>query len=129
MFFKNFFGRLFKRKKQAKKQEGPKTRRNLGGSIVSKNILEGKGKLKWCVRAEPVDPVDNGWRFWSDIDTDEYLTDPHNAKVLPWDAVVEIEPAVEYIFNCPPDIYLALEEEDGKKCFYDTDTEELIFKV
>ena len=129
MFFKNFFGRLFKRKKQAKKQEVPKAQRRFGGSIISKNILEGKGKLKWCIREEPINHLDNGWRFWSDIDTDEYLEDSQNLTFVAWNTVLKIEPAVEYIFNCPPDIYLALEEEDGKKCFYDTDTEELIFKV
>ena len=35
-----------------------------GGSIVSKNILSHKGKLKWCVREESVNDVDNGWRFF-----------------------------------------------------------------
>ena len=112
----------------SKKEEG-KSRRKLGGSIISKNILEGKGKLKWCIRDESVDPVDNGWMFLSDIDTDEYMNNPENFTFVAWDTVVEIEPAVEYIFNCPPKIYLALEEEERKKCFYDTDTEELIFKV
>ena len=41
-----------------------------GGSIVSKNILSHKGKLRWCVREESVNDVDNGWRFFSDIDTE-----------------------------------------------------------
>lgn len=45
-----------------------------GGSIVSKNILSHKGKLRWCVREESVNDVDNGWRFFSDIDTEEYLS-------------------------------------------------------
>lgn len=35
-----------------------------GGSIVSKNILSHKGKLRWCVREESVNDVDNGWRFF-----------------------------------------------------------------
>ena len=46
---------------------------NMGGSVVSRNILEGKGKLKWCFRENSVHEVDNGWRFLSEIDTDEYL--------------------------------------------------------
>lgn len=37
---------------------------NAGGSIVSKNILSHKGKLRWCVREESVNDVDNGWRFF-----------------------------------------------------------------
>ena len=49
-----------------------------GGSIVSKNILSHKGKLRWCVREESVNDVDNGWRFFSDIDTEEYLSKADN---------------------------------------------------
>lgn len=37
---------------------------NAGGCIVSKNILDGNGKLKWLVRDESVNSVDNGWRFF-----------------------------------------------------------------
>ena len=40
---------------------------NAGGSIVSKNILNHKGNLKWCVREESINKVDNGWRFFSDL--------------------------------------------------------------
>lgn len=29
---------------------------SMGGSVVSNNILNGKGKLKWCVRAHSPDP-------------------------------------------------------------------------
>ena len=42
---------------------------SFGACMVSRNIYEGKGKLKWCVREVSVREVDNGWRFLSDIDT------------------------------------------------------------
>ena len=54
---------------------------NAGGCIVSKNILSHKGKLKWCVREQSMNNVDNGWRFLSDIDTDEYLSIADNMCV------------------------------------------------
>ena len=43
----------------------------MGGSIISKNILENKGKLKWCFRKNGINKLDNGWRFLSEIDTDD----------------------------------------------------------
>ena len=46
---------------------------NAGGSIVSKNILSHKGKLRWCVREESVNDVDNGWRFFHDVTHELYL--------------------------------------------------------
>ena len=55
---------------------------NAGGSIVSKNILSHKGKLRWCVREESVNDVDNGWRFFSDIDTEEYLSKADNMILI-----------------------------------------------
>ena len=36
---------------------------NMGGSIVSKIILENKGRIKWCFREESMNYVDNGWRY------------------------------------------------------------------
>lgn len=38
------------------------------------NILE-RGRVKWCFREESVNNIDNGWRFLSEIDTDEFLAD------------------------------------------------------
>ena len=51
---------------------------NMGGSIVSKNILEKKAHIKWCFREESVNDIDNGWRFLSEIDTNEFLADSRN---------------------------------------------------
>ena len=36
-----------------------------GGCIVSKNIVDGKGKLRWLLREKSLNPADNGWRFFS----------------------------------------------------------------
>lgn len=46
--------------------------KNPGGCVVSNNIINKKGVLKWCVRDESLNPVDNGWRFLSDIDTEDF---------------------------------------------------------
>lgn len=97
---------------------------NLGGCVVSKNILEGKGRLTWCIKEDPVNDIDNGWRFFADIDDDDFLSNPDNTVVCAWDTVVEIEPAILMIFNLPTGTELLLEEKDGKKCFVNPDTGE-----
>ena len=99
---------------------------NMGGSIASRNILENKGRLKWCVREQSVNELDNGWRFLSDIDTDEFLQDPSNMVVCDWGTLFEIEPAISMIFDMPVGTDLALEYEDGKKYFVYTETGERI---
>ena len=96
----------------------------LGGSIVSKNILEHKGNLKWCIKESPVNELDNGWRFLSDIDTDDFLADPSNMLICDWGTVIELEPAVMNIFNMSQGTDITLINENGKKYFIHTETEE-----
>lgn len=82
-----------------------------GGSIVSKNILSHKGKLRWCVREEAVNDVDNGWRFFSDIDTEEYLSKADNMCICDFNTVANIEPAIITIYNCKVGTDIELVEE------------------
>lgn len=98
----------------------------LGGSIVSKNILQHKGNLKWCIKESPVNELDNGWRFLSDIDTDDFLSDPSNMLICDWGTVIELEPAVMNIFNMTQGTDITLINKSGKKYFIYTDTEELV---
>ena len=95
---------------------------NAGGCIVSKNILSKKGQLKWCVREESINTVDNGWRFFSDIDTDEYLQNADNLAVCDFNSVATIEPAIIAIYDCSIGTDVELTEIDGKKKFIDNNT-------
>lgn len=98
----------------------------LGGCIVSKNILEHKGNLKWCIKEAPVNELDNGWRFLSDIDTDEFLENSSNMRVCDWSTIIELEPAVMNIFNMPRGTDITLINKDGKKSFIYTMTGEFV---
>lgn len=98
----------------------------LGGSIVSKNILENKGNLKWCIKEKPVNELDNGWRFLSDIDTDEFLADASNMVICDWETVIQIEPAIMNIFNMPQGTDITLVSQEGKKYFVHTETEKRV---
>ncbi len=95
---------------------------NLGGSVVSKNILEKKGRIKWCFRENGVNELDNGWRFLSDIDTDEFLEDAKHMAICDWGTIIEIEPAVAMIYELPVGTELTLEVENGKKIFVNSKT-------
>lgn len=97
---------------------------NMGGSIVSKNILEHKGRIRWCFRESAVNAVDNGWRFLSEIDTDEFLQKPSNMVVCDWGTVFEIEPAIMPIFDMPVGTELTLVYENQRKFFVYSDTGE-----
>ena len=94
----------------------------LGASIVSNNILENKANIKWILRENSVNELDNGWRFLSEIDTEEYLSHAENMSVCDWSTILEIEPAVLSIFNMPIGTELTIIYEDERVCFLDTIT-------
>lgn len=97
---------------------------NMGGSVVSRNILEKKSRIKWCFREESVNAIDNGWRFLSEVDTDDYLQDVSNMVVCDWGTIFEIEPAIALIFNMPIGTELTLVYENERKYFIYTETGE-----
>ena len=91
-----------------------------GACMVSRNIYEGTGKLKWCVRESSTRDVDNGWRFMSDLDTDEYLADNSNWCILAFETLVEIEPAVLGIYDMPIGTEATLLYEGNRRYFVDS---------
>ena len=94
----------------------------LGASIVSNNILENKANIKWILRENSVNELDNGWRFLSEIDTEEYLSHAENMSICDWSTVVEIEPAVLSIFNMPIGTELIIIYEDERVYFLDSNS-------
>ncbi|MFA0814202.1 MAG: DUF2185 domain-containing protein [Anaerofustis sp.] len=94
----------------------------LGGCIISRNIIDAKGELRWCVKDEAVNELDNGWRFFADIDTEDFLNNPDNMVVCDWNTIVEIEPAVMAVFDLPTGTDLTFVVKDGRKFFISTST-------
>lgn len=72
-----------------------------GACLVSTNVLSGAGRVRWMVRRASQAPVDNGWRIFSHIDSDEFLADAHNLQVTDFNAVCAIEPALIGIYDFP----------------------------
>lgn len=90
-----------------------------GACIVSKNIINETGKLKWILREKSIDAVDNGWRFFSENDDDEYINNPDNLVVCDFNTVANIEPAILGIYELPIGSDLQLVSENGKIRFVD----------
>ena len=100
---------------------------NAGGCIVTKNLYEGKGKLKWLLREESADlNVDTGWRFFSDIDDSDYINNPDNLVTCDFNTVANIEPAVLGIYGMPVGTDLQIVVKGGVITFYDNLTEQQV---
>ena len=74
---------------------------NAGASLTTKNVLSGAGRIRWMIREESQAPADNGWRIFSDIDTDEYLADGSNFQVVDLNRLCELEPLLIGIWDFP----------------------------
>jgi len=96
--------------------------KNPGGCVVSNNIINKKGNLKWCVREESLNKVDNGWRFFSDVDTEEFLNIAENMSVWDFNTIAEVEPAILLIYDMPIGTDITLCCGDGKKIFVESIT-------
>lgn len=97
-----------------------------GPSIVSKNIINETGKLKWILREKSIDVVDNGWRFFSEIDDDDFINNPDNLVVCDFNTVANIEPAILGIYELPIGSDLQLVSENGKIRFVDNLTGKVV---
>lgn len=97
-----------------------------GACIASKRILNGEGYLKWAIREKSVNSMDNGWRFFSDKDDEEYINTSSNLAVCDYNTVVEIEPAIIAIYSFPIGSDLQLVVEQGKRYFVDNLTEKKV---
>lgn len=93
-----------------------------GGSVVSNNIMNGVSPLTWAFREPPANSVDNGWRFLSRIDDEEYINDPANLTVYDFNSVIEAEPAVLEIYLLPVGTDLQLIRQDGVLTWVDNET-------
>ncbi|MGN8025874.1 immunity protein Imm33 domain-containing protein [Microbacterium sp. 22242] len=65
------------------------------------NVLNGIAPLRWLVREPGISAVDNGWRFFSAIDDERYLSDATNLTVVSFNTVANIEPAIIPILRLP----------------------------
>lgn len=75
--------------------------KDAGASVASRNVLTGAGRLRWLERRASRDPADNGWRFLSDADSDEFLSDPSNLEIVDYNRVCAIEPAIIPLLDWP----------------------------
>jgi hypothetical protein len=74
---------------------------NAGACLATRNVLEGRGRVRWMVREPSKAPADNGWRIFSAIDDAQYLADPANLQIVAFNQVCALEPALIGIYDLP----------------------------
>ncbi|CEH14720.1 Domain of unknown function DUF2185 [Ceraceosorus bombacis] len=93
-----------------------------GACLASTNVVSGAGRVKWMVREVSQAAADNGWRIFSDIDTQEYLADSENMQIVDFNLVCEREPALIGIWDLPVGSDLQIVDEGDGISIVHTDT-------
>ncbi len=102
--------------------ENPEFISQSGACLVSKNIINGAGRVRWMFREKSAASADNGWRFFSHIDTPEFLENADNLKIITYNEVCAIEPALIGIYDFPVGTDLQIVDEGHGIKIVDTAT-------
>lgn len=74
----------------------------MGFCFVSKKVTSGECPVGFMYREKPGEEEDSGWRFMSGTETDEYLDDEDNMRLVDVNIVANIDPAIiPYLRNKP----------------------------
>jgi hypothetical protein len=65
-----------------------------GYSMVSCKITSGESLVGYMYREQPGEDEDSGWRFMSGTETDEYLEDESNVKLVDVNIVANLDKAI-----------------------------------
>ncbi|GIN86350.1 hypothetical protein J6TS2_27360 [Heyndrickxia sporothermodurans] len=68
-------------------------------ALVSKKCLETDGIVRWLYREEPDREEDSGWRLFSGDESEEYLSNPANIKVMNVYYLLDKDPSLIYPFK------------------------------
>lgn len=85
-----------------------------GAALATRNVMEGRGLVRWMMREAPQAPEDSGWRVFSEFDTQEYLDDPANTQVVDYNSVCAIEPAAIIVYPLPAGADIEIRRDGGR---------------
>lgn len=70
-----------------------------GACLATTNVIDRRGRVRWMVRRPSRNPADNGWQIMSHIDTADYLNDKGNWRIVDFNDLCNIEPALIGIWD------------------------------
>ncbi len=95
---------------------------NAGACLATLNVINRTGVVRWMVRVPSQMPADNGWQIMSHLDTTEYLNDPANWRIVDFNDLCAIEPALIGIWDMPVGSDLQIVRDELSIRIFDTPT-------
>ena len=95
---------------------------NAGACLATLNVINRTGVVRWMVRVPSQMPADNGWQIMSHLDTTEYLNDLSNWRIVDFNDLCAIEPALIGIWDMPVGSDLQIVRDELGIRIFDTPT-------
>lgn len=95
---------------------------NAGVSIITKNLHQGIGKLKWLIREESLAPTDSGWRAFGTQDSEEYIQDSSNLMLVDFNNMANLDTMIFAVYRMPVGTKLEYHHGEEGKYFLDINT-------
>ena len=95
---------------------------NAGACLATLNVINRTGVVRWMVRLPSQMPADNGWQIMSHLDTTEYLNDLANWRIVDFNDLCAIEPALIGIWDMPVGSDLQIVRDELGIRIFDTPT-------
>jgi hypothetical protein len=72
-----------------------------GACIATEHITVKGYKVGYMYREEPDDELDNGWRFMSGVETQEYMDNPENHSMYDLNIIANYDPEIIPFIELP----------------------------
>lgn len=83
-----------------------------GACLVTTHVRDRVGRVKFMHRTESKAPTDNGWRIFSEFDTQEYMSQGNPFVIMDFNEACAIEPALIGIYDFPVGTDLKIERDE-----------------
>jgi hypothetical protein len=80
------------------------------GAVVSGLVFSGEHPPRFIERTDPYQADDSGWLLFSGAESEEYMDDPANFRIIAIRALVDRFPAFAHVLDAPPGSLFRLQE-------------------
>jgi len=74
---------------------------NFGFVLAPKKLVEERKKVRFMYREKPDSTQDSGWRFFSGVETDEFVNNPGNIGIYDIKTIISIDEDIVPYLDSP----------------------------
>jgi len=106
---------MFEKKTAVTTVRNPSASAPLGRECLASKMISVEGKpVSLMYRVEPLNATDSGWKFFSGLEDDEYITNLRNIDIVDLDAIAEKNSGIISLLSAPVNTAFERNEETGE---------------